>query len=39
MREELLNTELQRRTSLNDQAWDVSVIKEGLRENKVKGGS
>ncbi|WP_162415274.1 NADPH-dependent FMN reductase family protein [Cyclobacterium roseum] len=39
MQEKLLNSELNRRFSLNDHAWDASVIKEGLKENKEKGGS
>ncbi|WP_439482451.1 monovalent cation:proton antiporter-2 (CPA2) family protein [Cyclobacterium plantarum] len=34
MQEDLLKSELHRRFSLNDHAWDASSIKEGLKENK-----
>ncbi|MBD3628889.1 monovalent cation:proton antiporter-2 (CPA2) family protein [Cyclobacterium sp.] len=39
MQEDLLKSELHRRFSLNDHAWDASSIKEGLKENKEKGKS
>ncbi|MDN3689952.1 monovalent cation:proton antiporter-2 (CPA2) family protein [Cyclobacterium jeungdonense] len=39
MQEELLSSELHRRFSLNDHAWDASVIKEGLKEQKEKDNS